>query len=81
MPFHIVPKVRSPHFNPDEQGEVITVCDNCLTAAYDADTCPEKRDVEWQRGFCYIHGDILEEHECLGSCECACEEGQAWRHE
>ena len=75
MSFHIVPRTRAERFDPDAQGDTPEICDDCLTAAYDADTTPEKRDVAWQRGFCYIHGDILEGHECAGECECACNGG------
>lgn len=50
------------------------VCDNCLTAAYDADTCPEKRGRDWQADFCMRHGDILEDHTCMTFCACACGE-------
>ena len=52
--------------------EELSVCDDCLTAAYDADTCPEKRDVAWQADFCSRHGDILAPHTCNGECDCAC---------
>lgn len=57
----------------DPQDIEASVCDDCLTAAYDADTCPEKRDRIWQTDFCLRHGDILADHECAGDgCECAC---------
>lgn len=49
-----------------------TVCDNCLSAVSEADTCPEKRDVQWQADFAYWHGDIIAAHDCNGDCDCAC---------